>query len=309
MFGLFSRPARRPRSARPVRPVTRVRLLMERLEARDTPYAPTLSMTTTMLGDNMLQLSGYVTDESPTTAVVTFSGGVSGSAYPTSSGYYSVNLFSNGGSSITGTARDNEGLYSDPICITNPYAEGGQSLNPQHLPPTITITSVAQRPNRQVYVAGSVSSDNPGGLSVSISGVASGSVTTQTDGSFWTILNASSLGTVSAQTQDRRGYMSNVATGTLSNSAPSISGFGEYVSSGGMTFLQGSVSDEAPYGLTVRLTSGIPQLNNLTISVFSAGNFSLRIDNLIPAGTTGSVTASVTDWWGASATPYTTYIS
>src|SRR3954447_18196036 len=87
MFGLISRPGRRPRTVhRPVRP----RLRVEALEARANPSAPVLSnMTASWSGDGrQVVISGTVIDEHPGGTAIHVTGAAQVDFHPDSRGNF-----------------------------------------------------------------------------------------------------------------------------------------------------------------------------------------------------------------------------
>src|SRR5262249_60108844 len=93
-----------------------------------------------------------------------------------------------------------------------------------HAPtPSVTL-SVHQGPNRQVILSGQVTDLDPGGLTVTISGVASGSATNDSNGSFSVTLTATALGTLTASVTNLWGKSGNTHA-DLTNVAPVITAF------------------------------------------------------------------------------------
>jgi hypothetical protein len=112
MFGLFSRPTRRPRKTR--RPSLRPALRVEALEARANPdTSPTLTaVTATWTNATQVVISGTVTDTtSPTTVLV--GGAASTSVTTTATGTFTttLNLDQSGGTIL---------LAAQPTLITSP---------------------------------------------------------------------------------------------------------------------------------------------------------------------------------------------
>jgi len=169
----------------------------------------------------------------------------------------------------------------------------------------VSSFSVSQAGHHDVQLTGSVSDDGAvSGLTVSFSGVVSGSTTTDEDGDFSCVLTASALGTITATATDDGGLTSDPSSADLTNIAPSISVSARQVV-GGCWVIEGSVGDEWAYGLTVTLSSSNPLLDGVSVEVGSNGGFEFSIldpnANLIGA----TIAASVTDWWGESDTAFT----
>ena len=158
---------------------------------------------------------------------------------------------------------------------------------------------VCHLPNRQVVVSGQVQDDNGvDGLTVTLSGVASGQTQTDGEGNFQATLTCSQLGQILATAVDANGVGSAVAAVTVSNTAPSITDFSGSEGPGHLWTFSGRVVDEAPAGLTVVFTSSMPSLQQASCTVQADGSFSFSV-LLCDPNDHGTVEASVTDWWGA----------
>lgn len=263
-------------------------LHLERLEGREVPAAPTLSAVSMRLLGDYLVITGTVQDESPGQAEVEVSGAESGFATVRSDGSFEFITESNGGM-ITLRAEDNENLESDPLT---------QSVAPppENQAPYITIMSVTYGASKQITVVGQVYDENPSGLTVTLSGTASGTTTADENGQYRVTLTASSLGTLNVQTVDALGLQSNIATWMLTNQRPTISGF-SYRSLGNNTYeFTGHVADDwSNAGLTVVFGSDIDVVDGKTAVTDSNGDFSLIVQ--IPAGEIGDVWVTVNDCW------------
>jgi hypothetical protein len=190
-------------------------------------------------------------------------------------------------------------------CPSAPIAPGASNAEGHHQPPSVTSFSVAQAGHHDVRLTGSVSDDGGvSGLTVNFTGVVTGSTTTDADGDFFVVLTASALGTITATVTDDGGLTSDPSSADLTNVAPSIS-VSAVQGVGGCWVIEGSVSDEWAYGLTVTLTSGNPALNGVSVDVSSNGTFEFAILNPNVNLMGATVAASVTDWWGESDTAFT----
>jgi hypothetical protein len=184
-------------------------------------------------------------------------------------------------------------------------ATGVPSSGAGNHPPSVSSFSVSQAGHHDVQLTGSVSDDGAvSGLTVSFSGVVSGSTSTDEDGDFSVVLTASALGTITATVTDDGGLGSDPCSADLTNVAPSISVSARQVT-GGCWIIEGSVSDEWAYGLTVTLSSSNRLIDGVSVEVGSNGGFEFSIldPNANLSGAT--VAASVTDWWGESDTSFT----
>jgi hypothetical protein len=140
MFGLLSRPARRPRTVRrPVRPALRV----EALEARANPAALVLTaMTAPVLthmaasweGANHVTISGTVLDQDPAQAVIHVTGATQTDVHADASGNFVVSLETNGtdpvyvqvqdaGNLLSGTTTIQQGVDLQATNLAAPTAE------------------------------------------------------------------------------------------------------------------------------------------------------------------------------------------
>lgn len=165
--------------------------------------------------------------------------------------------------------------------------------------PSITSFYVSQYlPNRAVVVSGTVSDDCPQGVTVNFSGVACGTARPDSTGHFSANLTCSSLGNIQAVAVDPQSPPSAPAQATVSNAAPQIQDFTASQGTGNMWTFSGKVVDEAAQGLTVVLTSGMPDLLSKYVTVAADGTFSVTValSNPLDHGTVG---AACTDWWGA----------
>jgi hypothetical protein len=275
--------SRSPRP-RPNQKPWRKSLRYEGLEQRLCLSAASITgFSATPVSGNSVRVMGMVMDESPSTVSVQFSGVVSGSASPNSSGYFDFTTTASGLGTITAVAHDNEGLNSTPA-----YAQ----LTNQA--PTITGLSVTETGNgTYVTVSGTVNDDAPGGRTVSLGGVASGSAQTSSNGYFSVSVQASSLGTVTATTTDVWGQTSPTAQATLTSPAPTIQNLSvQETTNGKMVSITGKVVDASPAGRTVTLGGVV----NGQTTTNSSGNFSVTLE----ASALGQVTAQTTDVWGQS---------
>lgn len=281
MLRLLTRKARKPAPARP----RYFRPGLERLERRDCPAGPTITMFSVTAGTGKTaMIMGQVTENSPTPApfTVALGGVVTANLTTDGSGNFSATEPASALGTVTATATDAQGQTSAPAQA---------QLTSQA--PSITVT-VLVLDHRNVMVIGKVTAPSPGGLTVTITGQASGTTTTAADGTFNIELQASALGNVSASTKDIRGQASNVATATIQASAPVLSQFQATQNGTTWTFTGQVTACDAP-GMTVTF-GGIPQLQGQTVTVGKDDTFSFSIT--LPAGLDATATAFVTDWWG-----------
>src|SRR5205823_2589377 len=129
-------------------PFPSARLGVEQLESRYCPAAPVVTLTGAQeLANHQVLLSGHVTDDSPSTVVVSFGGKASGMTTPNSNGDYSYTATATGLGAITASGRNHPGLNSDTASMNFPSAV-----------PTITLTYSWQA-NKFVRVSGHVTDE------------------------------------------------------------------------------------------------------------------------------------------------------
>jgi hypothetical protein len=192
---------------------------------------------------------------------------------------------------------------------TAPTMTGSAATAPMGTETGMSLSlSVAQGPNRTVAVTGQVSSSNSptGGRTVTLSGVVSGSVTTNADGTFAYTGPASALGQIQAAVTDDSG-VTVTSSAELTDAPPTIVNF-QAVNNGGTSWtFTGQVQHAYAAGLVVTLR-GVPSLdnNNASATVQANGSFSYTI--MLQPGERGGVTADCTDWWGQAAGEASDYV-
>jgi hypothetical protein len=255
----------------------------EALEPRLCLSAATITSfaaATTGVGRNVT-LSGYVVDESPSTVQLTFSGVVSGSTTPNSTGYFQYSGLASGVGTVQASGVDNESLQSNTM-----FAQVSSNA-----PMISGLTAVETGNGKMVTVSGTVMDESPGGRTVTLSGVVSGTATTNAAGQFSATLQATALGTVTATTTDVWGLSSPLAQTQLTSAAPTITGFTvTETANGKQVTVSGTVSDASPGGRTVTLGGVLSG----TIVTQSNGQFSATME----ASALGTATAVTSDVWG-----------
>jgi hypothetical protein len=283
MLSWLLRGRNKEKSARSAGP-KRVRLTLECLENRYCPSGPQItSFSATVMSGNTVQLSGMVSDPGATSVSLTFQGAASATTTATN-GSFSLTVAETTPGTVYVQATDNSNLVSPQASAQMPAAA-----------PTITFT-VSQDGQHNVTVSGQVTDQSPGSLTVTLSGVVTGSATTSSTGAFSWTGTATSLGQVNGAVTDSAGLTGN-GTAQLTNAAPSITNFQVSYSATDSTWLfTGKVNDEYAAGLTVTLTN-IPGVGTATVTVGCDDCFSYT--DVAPQTATNTVSASVTDWWGA----------
>lgn len=256
----------------------RPRLQLEQLEDRLCPAAPFITQFTAvpLNSGQSVQLSGTIQDENPGTVAVNFSGVASGSTTADAAGNFSLTTTASALGTVNAVALDEEYLSS-----------GTASANLTSQNPSITL-SVTYGSGTQVTLHGTVTDEEAAGRTVSFSGKVSGSVTADSTGAFSYTAQASGVGLVEATTTDAWGLTSNTAQVTLTNQVPAITLSITQLGNGYVT-LYGTVTDDAPAGLTVTFSGDV--MGSTTTD--GSGNYSYTTQ----AMQLETVTAQTTDIW------------
>ena len=280
----------------------RGRLSLERLEPREcpafigpgNPLPPSITwFSAQVLPGHMARLSGVVSDSSPSGCSVTFSGAASGSTGCDGGGDFSYMTSSANLGKVFAVARDGAGLWSEPVRTFI------------SVPPPVVSLSLTYGSETTVTLSGQVTDLDASSLAVTFTGVVSGSVAVNSDGTFSLTTTATGLGTVQASTTDLWGQGSNVAQVTVSASPPSITGFSAtYIGNNTWTF-SGTVTDQTPAGLSVQL-GGVSGVAGQTATVAADGSFSVTVQ--LASGVSGTATAQTTDWWGLQSNVATVWV-
>jgi len=273
-------------------------LHVEALETRDCPSAPSVPQITSFLATvesgHTVVLSGTVMDSSPTATVVSFGGLATGSVTPDASGRFQVQENISQLGTVSATATDTGGRTSNTAQAT--VSDPGVSLS----------VLVAQGPGRTVTVTGQVSANSPAGLTVTLSGVVSGSVITTSNGTFSWTGTASGLGQIQATVTDVWGVTASSST-TLTDNPPKIVNFQAINNGKNSWTFTGQVQYAYAAGLVVTL-GGIPSLVNANASATVQANGTFTLNIMLQPGEIGSATAECTDAWGQASTVATTYV-
>jgi hypothetical protein len=285
MFALLTRWRQQSR-AKPAAP-RRARLGVEALEARYCLWGGiSLSLHAQTFAGHLAQLSGAVLGSDPAGATVTFSGAASGSATTDSAGNYSWSTTNATLGTLSAVAVDTQGHTS------------GTVISAITAPAPVVSLSFTYGSGHTVTLSGKVFADlDPGGRTITFSGVVGGSTTTNSDGTYSYTTTVSALGNMQASTTDLWGLSSNSPQVAYTNAPPQITSFAASEAPLRMWTFSGRVADEYPAGLVVTL-GGLPSLQGVTAVVQSGGGFSVTIQLEIGEG--GTATAQTTDWWGVA---------
>lgn len=273
---LTQKPKKSPRSYRPQ---------LESLEDRWCPDASHITLYALVLSGHMVQLSGTITGEHVAGFNVTFSGAASGSTTSDSSGNFSLT-----------TSQANLGTVYASGIDGSAHATDTANATIAKTPPSL-ILFISYGSQRTITASGTVSDLDPVGRTVTIGGVASGSLTTNSLGQYSLTTTASALGQVTASVTDAWGQTSYATPFTLTSDVPVIENFTAIHGAGNVWTFQGRVVDESAAGLTVYF-GGLGSLMGQSVTVDTDGTFTFTrtLDPMMDLGHTA--TAIVTDWWG-----------
>ena len=185
-----------------------------------------------------------------------------------------------------------------------------EALESRCSPSTITL-NVAYVANQQVTLSGMVvlgvadmRSGPVGGLTVQISGAATGTATTDPVGNYSVTLTASRLGQVQAKTSDGQ---SNTATATLTASTPVILNFGYVKEDNNFYVFSGQVIGDVTQGMAITFSGQSRAMQGKTCTVGPDGWFTITVQ--IAPTDLGTVGATATDWWGNNSELVSTLLS
>jgi hypothetical protein len=259
---------------------------VETLESRYCLNASlSFSLTANVLPLHMVELSGTVTDPNPASVAINFTGAYTGTTTANSSGKFDLISANATLGALTAVATDGQGNTTTDQSVIFVAV------------PTISLT-LTYGAQKTVTVSGTVNDIDPGGRTITLSGMMSGTVVTDTNGAFTWTGKASNRGVINASTVDLWGQQSNTAQVTVAPSAPVISNFaaGEQPGLGNYWTFSGTVNDCCSVnGLTVTL-GGMPSLKGKTVQVLSDGTFEITVQ--LQNCESGTASAVTQDWWG-----------
>ena len=275
-FGWPTRSMRRCTS----KPLNWTRLILELLEARDCPAAPQLTMSAVVLSGQTVQVTGTVTDSDPASVSIALGGVLSGTAQADAYGNFAFTGQVSSLGTIYGQATDAEQLTSDVVDAVLSASAPSLTLNATyHEDGTVTL-------------AGQVTDDSPGNLTVTFAGPVNAQVITADDGSFSYTTGAWGPGDQQASVSDIWGQSSNSAVVTLNAFAPSAISLSAANNPDGSVTLAGQVTADLPAGLNVTLWGAV----NAQVTTDSDGSFSYTTTGW----DLGDVYAYATNGWGQS---------
>jgi hypothetical protein len=266
-------------------PRNRARLGVEQLETRFCPSGlQFLSFTAApMNSGKLVDLHGSIADSNPSSVAITFSGVAAGSTHADANGNFDLQVTAASLGAVAASGADQDGTTASRSATVSASA------------PSLTL-NLAYGTGKQVTLSGKVTDAQPGGLVVTFTGVVGGTTTTDGNGNYSVTLTASSLGQISATTQDVWALNSAAASVTVSDVGPTITIFGSQ--RGNIWTFSGHVTGNFAPGSVVTF-SGPADINGKTATIGSDGSYSLSV--MLSSSDVGWVTASVTDIWGLAA--------
>jgi hypothetical protein len=156
----------------------------------------------------------------------------------------------------------------------------------------VTVGAVQSGADRMLTISGQVNDSVLGGDIVTISGIASGTATTDSSGHYSLVVQATSQGTISAFVTDVWGLISSAVQTTFTAPAPAITSFSDFLSGRYWAF-DGTVEDAMPAGVTVTfwgVTSG-------SCDCQADGSFTW-VSSLQLGAASGMEYAQAVDCWG-----------
>ncbi len=237
---------------------------------------PTLTLNVTPQGGQMVTVSGQVNDEDPGQCSVTFSGVISGWVNTNPDGSFSFTTPASALGNIQAVATDVRDMTSEPVAVELTDSSPSLTLN-------VTVAG-----GRTVTVSGQVSDEEPGECEVTFSGVISGSVNANADGSFRYTTTASALGTITAYAVNNWGVYSEEAQTQLSVSPPTMT-LNLQMGQAREITLSGTVTGPDPTSDTVEFYGAAAGW----VTPQADGSFSLMTEGL----QAGTIQAVVRDAW------------
>ena len=283
MFGLsfFSR------LKKSTKPLSSFRPWVYALETRLCPDGSLLSLTAKVLPGHLVQLSGTVTDSNAVGlpgATVNFGGATVGTTTTDANGSFSFTTNAASLGQISAAAVDSQ---------QNPLGTAQALISVPS--PTLTL-SITQGARTSVTLSGVLADVDAGGQTITLSGVAAGSVVTDSTGHFVLTTDASALGAIDATTTDLWGKASNTAEVMVVDNAPVIRNFVAKFEIGNVWNFSGKVDSADPEDMVIRFGGVGGALANKTTTAGDDGTFSVSYD--MPANVNGIANAITTDWFG-----------
>ena len=284
---------------------------VDELETRLCPDGTLLTLTAQVLPGHLVQLSGTVTGDQVAGVTVVFTGAASGTTTTDQNGAYAFTTESASVGSVTAqiqAAASPPSLGGDgPMMPTASFGPAISSISTSD-PVPVTAQAVIDEPapvltmaisygaQNSVTLTGTLTDVDAAGETIALTGVAAGSVVTDSNGNFSLTTNASALGAIDATTTDLWSKTSNTAEVVVASDAPEIATFGAAHQAGNLWYFSGTVTAASPGGMTITFGGLNGALDGQTTIVKDDGTFAVSF--FLPQGASGTVTAITTDWWG-----------
>lgn len=206
---------------------------------------------------------------------------------------------------IVGFATPGHAQYAPPASTPSspPPGSFGAPPPPANNPPMIVSLQQQQIAGQRYRIFGRVADETPQSCGVVISGAASGVVLCDASGNFDGVFSVATPGQIQAVAGDGSAQ-SGQSVLNLTNDAPTVGNFIAVQGPNNAWTFSGTVTDEAPGGLTVTL-AGPTGVQGASAVVQVNGNWSITL-SLAP-GTSGTVTATVSDWYGRTGSATTLF--
>jgi hypothetical protein len=288
MLGLFGRSRRSSVRARS----QRANLRIEALEERYCLTAPVLTLNAQVLPGHVARLTGSVTDNFLQGIRVNFGGAVSGNATTDANGNFLYETQNATLGTVNAVAIDQMNACSATMSV---------SLSTPA--PTVTL-NFSYLKEGNIQLTGSVTSVDMN-LTVSFSGVATGSTTSDQNGNFSLITKPTKPGIIQAVATDIWGNTSNAGTVNFNPQPPTVTNFqGMPGPNDSWTFSGTVTAPETPNQL-VHL-GGFAPLTSQTVTVGNDGTFSVTV--YLDSNASGWATAESDDWWGQQSNKATFFV-
>jgi hypothetical protein len=292
MFGI----PRLFRSEKSARVPSSYRLRIDELEKRLCPtelfassdftlvLLPHITLSTQVQAGHVVQLTGTVTGDLNNAGVsVSFSGAASGTTTTDADGNYSFTTDTAALGTVTAVGVDAAAQSTD-IALAD-IAVAAPALN----------LSITYGTHKSVTLTGTLTDIDAGGRTITFSGVAGGTATTDSGGKFSLTTTATGLGAIDANETDLWDQESDSAEVMVSSDAPVIESLEATNNTGSYWILTGTVTGPDVEGLVVSFSSNT-DFDGKSATVEADGTFELCLN--LPSGQQGTVTAITQDGWG-----------
>ena len=240
--------------------------------------APAITLSSTYSSQYGVTLTGAVSGIDAAGATVSISGVASGSVTTDGSGNFTLATSFSGPGTISASTTDPWGQSADGAVVT------------VDSPPSVTLNALVL-PDHQVMLSGVVSGAEPSGATITFSGAASGSTTTDSSGYYSFTTSSASLGAVYAVATDMQQHSSDTTEAAIATAAPTITLSRTYNAQNSITLTGTMTGIDAAYAAVP--FSGIV---NTATTTDASGNFTLATTY----SGSGTIYTWTTDTWAQS---------